>query len=89
MRRSSTLLSRLAIALLAICGFVITPHVAREADGVVQTAHVRHDDERREEEPGDARAGARDVEALAPRAAPRQAPPTGARRYLLHRAWLI
>ena len=85
MRRSSTLLTRLALALLAVLGFV-APLSEREADGVVQTT-------------GGPQSAAQAVESRArletdvrvfpqPRL-PGPGPEQRSRRYLLHRAWLI
>ena len=89
MRRSSTLLTRLALALLAVLGFV-APLAAPEADRVVQTVGgkpsavetheasapplVQHE---RAERP-----------ALEPVMLARAAAPVS-KRYLLHRAWLL
>jgi hypothetical protein len=87
-RRSSTLLTRLALALLAVLGFV-APLAAREADGVVQTAGGKPS----EVEPREA---SRAVDTVEHETLPRlelatwaQAPAPVSRRYLLHRAWLL
>ncbi len=89
-RRSSTLLSRLALTLLALAGFV-APAAERELDGVVQT--------RRATPTAPAEAAAEwavEVQALpAPEVSRGEAlswtPFHGnsQRRYLLHRAWLL
>jgi hypothetical protein len=85
--RSSTLLSRLALALLALAGFV-APAAERELDGVVQTSRATR------AAPAEERAG--EVQALPAPEAPRCAPASwnpfhgnAERRYLLHRAWLL
>ena len=89
-RGSSTLLTRLALALLAVLGFV-APLSAPEGDRVVQTAGGK---------PSPVPAARQEVvtavapAALASVAVPRPALSSvgvvvTARRYLLHRAWLV
>ena len=88
-RRSSTLLTRLALALLAVLGFV-APLATPEADRVVQTVTGKPSTVETHE------ASAPAVVEGAPGALPRrepvlfaQAPSPVSRRYLLHRAWLL
>ena len=89
MRRSSTLLTRLALALLAVLGFV-APLASPEADRVVQTvggkpsAVETHETStpplaRVEREEGPSQEPVWLAQAAAP----------VSRRYLLHRAWLL
>ena len=83
------MLSRLALALLAVMGFV-APVSVREADGVVQTARRDEKAQRRVEV-------AEELSRKAPTPIPARAPTgdfttraeAGSKRYLLHRAWLI
>ncbi|MDP1821738.1 MAG: hypothetical protein Q8L48_00780 [Archangium sp.] len=89
MRRSSSLLSRLALALLALMGFV-APLAAVEADRVVQTAGAQPS-------PSEAPEARVEPAAFPTRAWTRGsasfrrvgAEAASSRRYLLHRAWLI
>ena len=85
MRRSSSLLSRLALALLALMGFV-APLSAMEVDRVVQTTGAK---------PAMVEVAEATIELAVANEPPRaSAAPGGevehsARRYLLHCAWLI
>ncbi len=90
-RGSSTLLTRLALALLAVLGFV-APLSAAEGDRVVQTVGGKPAPLAAEE----VRPAALARSGLVAGAAPlhltvRPGGPRGltARRYLLHRAWLV
>ena len=90
-RSSSTLLTRLALALLAVLGFV-APLSAPEGDRVVQTAGGKPSPVVRPEVVRAAVAGPlASAEAPLPSctvlASSRAGEP--ARRYLLHRAWLV
>ena len=90
-RRSSTLLTRLALAALAICGFV-APLVTPEVDRVVQTVGGRVSEPRRHEQAPATVAAREDPRRPTPAAQavrPVEPGPEGCRRYLLHRAWLI
>lgn len=86
---SSTLLTRLALALLAVLGFV-APLSAVEGDRVVQTTGGKPSPEAKVEQ----RHSPPAPTAL-PSSTPLQASRTlprverSARRYLLHRAWLL
>ena len=89
MRRSSTLLTRLALALLAVLGFV-APLAVPEGDRVVQIAGGKPSAVETHE------ASAPAVVALEAEGAPpspavlvARGPEVSARRYLLHRAWLL
>lgn len=87
-RRSSSLLSRLALALLALMGFV-APLSAVETDRVVQTDGGRPSPV---EELGQVElAGERSVVSADEATFPRlhRGPTEVSRRYLLHGAWLI
>ena len=86
MRRSSSLLSRLALALLALMGFV-APLSAMEVDRVVQTTGAR---------PAAVEVAEATIELAVASEPPSPASPApsrevehSARRYLLHCAWLI
>jgi hypothetical protein len=79
--------SRLALTLLALAGFV-APAAERELDGVVQTSRATR--------AAPAEASAVEVQALPAPVASRGEPLSwtpfhgnSARRYLLHRAWLL
>ena len=89
MRRSSTLLTRLALALLAVLGFV-APLAVHEADGVVQTAGGKPSAVETQESNGSTVVITAHTDR--PWSEPvlfAQAPAVHARRYLLHRAWLL
>lgn len=90
---SSTLLTRLALALLAVLGFV-APLAMPEGDRVVQTAGGKPSDApaaRGEVEPAPAAAALAEVAAPPPPLTMLSGARGGitARRYLLHRAWLV
>jgi hypothetical protein len=90
-RRPSTLLTRLALALLAVMGFV-APLSAMEVDRVVQTVGGKPSAARETREAFAARAPASapaEVEFFPSAPLPEQRSAEVARRYLLHRAWLI
>jgi hypothetical protein len=90
-RRSSTLLTRLALAALALSGFV-APLVTAEVDRVVQTVGGRVTEPRRDEQApatAAAREDARPPRSTAQAVRPMEPGAEGCRRYLLHRAWLI
>jgi len=89
-RRSSTLLTRLALAALAICGFV-APLVTPEVDRVVQTVGGRVSEPRRHEQAPAAvlRVDAHPPTPTAQAMRPLELGAKGCPRYLLHRAWLI
>lgn len=90
MRSSSTLLTRLALALLAVLGFV-APLAAGEVNRVVQTAGGKPSAVEIDEAspaPGVALETA-DVVPPAPAKLLARGPAASSRRYLLHRAWLL
>ena len=89
MRRSSTLLTRLALALLAVLGFV-APLATPEADRVVQTVGGKPSEVVTHEASGAARGRVErtGVSLLRP-VLQAQAQAPRSRRYLLHRAWLL
>lgn len=88
-RRSSTLLTRLALALLAVLGFV-APLATPEADRVVQTVGGKPSAGETHETSTPRLARVERAESPAPQPVlqPQAAAPVS-RRYLLHRAWLL
>jgi hypothetical protein len=82
----STLLSRLAIALLAICGFIVSAPAERQFDEAAESRVFRREAEVVEAVTFVAASCARVV--AAPITAPARVELT-ARRFLLHRALLI
>jgi hypothetical protein len=89
-RRSSTLLTRLALALLAVLGFV-APLATPEADRVVQTVGGKPSAVETQQQASTPRRAAvvRGQPApLEPVLHAQSAAPVS-RRYLLHRAWLL
>ena len=90
MRRSSTLLTRLALALLAVLGFV-APLAAPEADRVVQTVGGKPSvavETHEASTPPLVQDERTARPALEPVLLARAAAPVS-KRYLLHRAWLL
>jgi hypothetical protein len=90
-RRSSTLLTRLALAALAISGFV-APLATAEVDRVAQTVGGRVMEPRRHEQAPATVAAREDLRppmSTARAVRPVEPGAEGCRRYLLHRAWLI
>ena len=88
MRRSSTLLTRLALALLAVLSFV-APLAVHEADGVVQTAGGKPSAVETHESNASPLVTAQSDRPWRAPVLLAQAPAGHARRYLLNRAWLL